>query len=242
MGCALGLDIDTGRERARRARSLYIYTCIYIYAKVDHSCTHRMDSLKYLEQQSKEYQKHLDNRNKLDKAIKFHQQIKITREIPRQFKPKIPNPISRAISLQEEFYKEYNELFFTHLDKVITQNQVSREIEEGALQAIINQTVKELAQLDKPPNEVQHLYYTFIQNNSISEEKIPAEVKAKFQLSNKETECTVTPHSVLTADTSIPSSSAPQNKKRKNTSQPTATKKRKLHFLEKGQLTQQPRT
>lgn len=202
-----------------------------------------MDSCKYLEQQSKEYQKHLNNRNKLEKAIKFHQQIKITREIPRQFKPKILNPISRAISLQEEFNKEYNELFFKHLDKVITQNQVSREIEQGALEAIINQTARELAQLDKPLKEVQHLYYTFIQNNNISTENIPAEVKAKLQLSKKETERTVMSHdNMVTADTPEPSSSTPQNKKRKCTSQPKATKKQKHHFLEKGQLKQQPQT
>ena len=215
---------------------------MYIYI-VDHSYAHRMDSLKYLEQRSIEYQNHLANRNKLEKAIKFHQQIKITREIPRQFKPKILNPISRAISLQEEFNKEYNELFFKHLDKVITQNQVSKEIEEGALRAIISQTAQELTQLDKPLEEIRHLYYTFIQNNSIPEEKIPAEVKAKLQWSNKETECTATSHtSVVTPDTPISSPSASRNKKRKCASQPTATKKQKHHFLETGQLIQQPRT
>lgn len=215
---------------------------IYIYI-VDHSYAHRMDSLKYLEQRSKEYQNHLASRNKLEKAIKFHQQIKITREIPRQFKPKIPHPISRAISLQEEFNKEYDELFFKHLDKVITQNQVSREIEEGALQAIICQTAQELTQLDKPLEEVHHLYYTFIQNNSITEEKIPAEVKAKLQLSNKETEYTVTSSTnIVSPDTPIPSPSASRNKKRKCASQPAATKKRKRHFLEKGQRTQPPQT
>ena len=158
-----------------------------------------MDSLKYLEQRSKEYQNHLASRNKLEKAIKFHQQIKITREIPRQFKPKVLNPISRAISLQEEFNKEYNELFFKHLDKVITQNQVSREIEEGALRAIISQTAQELTQLDKPLEEVQHLYYTFT-----TSQKKQSQQKLKPNFSCSTTRKDAQLHHV-TPDTPIPS-------------------------------------
>ena len=45
----------------------YVKVYVYIY-KVDHSYAHRMDSLKYLEQRSNEYQSHLANRNKLEKV------------------------------------------------------------------------------------------------------------------------------------------------------------------------------
>ena len=214
-----------------------------------------MDIHQFLEQQSKEYKSHLENRNKLESAIKYHHQIKVSRMIPRQFKPKILNPVSRAVSLQEEFEKEYNTLFFNHLDKVITQNQVSKELEEGVLQAIINQTIQQLSQLDKPLSEIQQLYHAFIQNNNIPEENIPVELKTKIQISTVVTHNTAVPTttvsiftgtymSAVTASNTPALSSIPRNirRKRKGVSQPAATKKSKHHFLDKGQLTQQFQT
>lgn len=215
-----------------------------------------MDTSQFLEQQSKEYKYHLENRNKLENAIRYHHQIKTSRIIPRQFKPKVVNPVSRAISLQEEFEKQYSTLFFNHLDKVITQNQVSKELEEGALQAILTQTIQHISQLDKPVSEIQQLYHTFIQNNNIPKEKVPIELKSKIQISAVEV-CNVT---TTTSTCSTPTTSTTQsvavtsavpntpssvswnkNRKRKGAPQPAAMKKSK-HFLGKGHPSQQPRT
>ena len=214
-----------------------------------------MDTRQFLEQQSKEYKSHLENRNRLENAIKYHHQIRISRMIPRQFKPKVLNPVSRTVSLQEEFEKEYSTLFFNHLDKVITQNQVSKELEDGALQAIITQTIQHLSQLDKPLSEIQQLYHTFIQNNNIPEENVPIELKTKIQVPTVEVQNVTTVAS--TASISIASTSAAvtstvsvslssvswnKNRKRKGAHQPAATKKSKHHFLAKGHSTQQSRT
>ena len=111
---------------------------------------------------------------------------------PRQFKPKVLNPVSRAISLQEKFEKEYGILFFNHLEKVITQNQVSKELEGSVLQAIITHTIQHLSQLDKPIAEIQQFYYTFIHNNNIPDENIPVDLKTKIQISSVETPSAIT--------------------------------------------------
>ena len=58
---------------------------------------------------------------------------------PRQYKPKILNHYITA--------KEYT-LFFNHLEKVISQKQISAKLEKGALQSIaIRQMQKEIHQL-----------------------------------------------------------------------------------------------
>ena len=211
-----------------------------------------MDTSHFLEQQSKDYKSHLDNRNRLENAIRYHNQIKISLVIPRQFKPKVLNPVSRAISLQEEFEKDYSTLFFNHLDKVITQNQVSKELEEGALKAIIAHTIQHLSQLDKPLSEIQQLYHTFIHNNKIPKDNIPVELRTKIQTSTVEPQTVTTtastaaapPSVVLTSN--IPVLPSPmswnKNRKRKSAPQPAATKKSKQHFLDKGHSTQQLRT
>ena len=211
-----------------------------------------MDTRQFLEQQSKEYKSHLENRKRLENAIKYHHQIRVSRMIPRQFKPKVLNPVSRAVSLQEDFEKEYSTLFFNHLDKVITQNQVSKELEEGVLQAIVTHTIQHLSQLDKPLSEIQQLYHTFVHSINISEETVPVELKTKIQISTVEVQNVTTIASTSTASTSVavtstvpapPSSvSWNKNRKRKGAHQPTATKKSKHHFLAKGHTTWQPQT
>ena len=209
-----------------------------------------MDTQQFLEQQSKEYRSHLENRNRLENAIRYQHQIKISRMIPRQFKPKVLNPVSRAISLQKEFEKEYSILFFNHLEKVITQNQVSKELEEGVLQAIITHTIQHLSQLDKPIAEIQQLYYTFIHNNNIPDENIPVDLKTKIQISSAEIHNTTTTTSAastygaVASTVPVPPPSTPWNKnrKRKGAPQPAAIKKSKHHFLDKGHSIQQHRT
>ncbi|MCG8620912.1 MAG: hypothetical protein MJE68_02770 [Proteobacteria bacterium] len=140
---------------------------------------------------------------------------------PRQFKPKVLNPVSRAISLQEKFEKEYGILFFNHLEKVITQNQVSKELEESVLQAIITHTMQHLSQLDKPIAEIQQFYYTFIHNNNIPDENIPVDLKTKIQISSVETPSAITTapsastSGAVSSNMSVPLPSTPQNKNRK---------------------------
>lgn len=188
-----------------------------------------MDTQQFLEQQSKEYRSHLESRNRLENAIRYQHQIKVSQLIPRQFKPKIINPFS---SLQEEFEKEYSILFFNHLEK-ITQNQVSKELEESVLQAI-----QHLSQLDKPIAEIQQFYYTFIHNNNIPDENIPVDLKTKIQISSVKTPSAITTapsastSGVVSSNMSVPLPSTPRNKnrKRKGAPQPAAIKKSKHHF------------
>ncbi len=47
------------------------------------------------------------------------------------------NPVSREVSLQEEFERVYNSLFFNHLDHIIKPNQTSKELKEGAIDRVI---------------------------------------------------------------------------------------------------------
>ena len=216
-----------------------------------------MEICQFLEQQSKQYQSHLEKQNRLKTAIRYQHQIKTTKIIPRQYKPKILKPLSnsRQNILKHEFETEFNTLFLRHLEKVMTQNQVSLELENGALQSIIAQTIQHISQQDKPQGEIQKLCDQFLYINNITEDSLPVELRIKIQKSRTPAE--TTPPSIKPSKTSVPAStpsSAPpspigtpkkteqKNRKRKCSTQPPPIKKSKQHFLDAGQPIPKPRT
>ena len=58
--------------------------------------------------------------------------------IPREYQPKQLK--ASSASLTEEFVKECNKMFFKHLQKVITNNQIELQLHTSALTSIIVQT------------------------------------------------------------------------------------------------------
>ena len=206
-----------------------------------------MSVFQFLRDQSKEYQCHVQRRNKLEKAIAHQHQIQLTKRIPRQYKPKILNPVFNTTQLQREFETEYDTLFFHHLNKVMTQNQISVELEKGALQSIVTQTIRHISCLDKPKEEIHQLYQQFLQNNEIDPNNLPPELRNLIQktvTSNRSTSslqsnATPAPSTIQVKVTQPEKETSsctllPKNRKRKRSTQPPATKKSKQHILELG--------
>ena len=91
-----------------------------------------MDSDAFLCAQSIEYQRILSRITEIKSALEHQLTIQSFKTIPKQNQPqnhlKTSNP-----ALTEEFMSEYSHLFFRHLDKVITNNQIKVELHKAAL-------------------------------------------------------------------------------------------------------------
>ena len=115
-----------------------------------------MDPTTFLQNQSMEYQHHLLKIRELTATLT----IQSYKTIPKEYVPltlKTSNP-----SLTEEFNSQYNQLFFQHLDKVITNNQIKVELHKSS---IIVQTE---AQLSKSPLPQKQDHFTHNLNKTTS--------------------------------------------------------------------------
>ena len=63
---------------------------------------------------------------------------------PSNIVPTINYQLSTNSTMNEDFKKEYTNMFFKQLDKAITHNSISLEIEKGALSNIILQVENHL--------------------------------------------------------------------------------------------------
>ena len=64
--------------------------------------------------------------------------------------------------LMADFEQKYERLFFEHLDKVITRDNITLELTNAAIQNILAQTETYLASLQAAPQTVTQLYQTFL--------------------------------------------------------------------------------
>lgn len=131
-----------------------------------------MDSNAFLHAQSTEYQRHLSQLTEIRTALDHQLTIQSFRTIPKQYQPqnhlKTSNP-----TLTDEFISEYHQLFFRHLERVITNNQIKLELHKATLSNIIIQTEVHLSKSLLTPEEVTTLYTKFCQDNDITERVYP---------------------------------------------------------------------
>ena len=97
-----------------------------------------MDPSTFLQTQSIEYQHHLSQLMELTTTVEHQLAIQSHKSIPKQYQP--PHLKASDVSLTEEFTSEYRQLFFRHLEKVITSNQIKIELHKSTLTSIIIQT------------------------------------------------------------------------------------------------------
>ena len=117
----------------------------------------------FLDQQSREFQKHVETRNELERTLQYHRNIKTHRTIPRKFRPSdTPKTVRHSITLTDDFTQKYENLFFEHLDKVITNNQITLELTKAAMESILTQTETYLSSIEASPLTVTDLYHQFL--------------------------------------------------------------------------------
>ena len=97
--------------------------------------------------------------------------------IPKEYQPR--HLMANDLSLTEEFTKEYSELFFKHLKKVMTNNQIALQLHTSALTSIIIQTEVYLSKSPLP--SVKNLYHKFLTDKHINCRTPITELQRKLQ-------------------------------------------------------------
>lgn len=122
-----------------------------------------------LKQNSTEYQQHLTTRNRIARALQYQNNIISFKTIPKRFLPSTPEIVIPNTTLTNEFQTEYQQLFFQHLNKVITHNTITIGLENARLQEIITRTENQLSMLDAPTEVIAQLRHQFYTQNNILE-------------------------------------------------------------------------
>lgn len=126
----------------------------------------------FLKEQSKEYQRHLSTRNRLNQALNHQRNIRLFKTIPKQYLPSsLPCTHIDHPNLTSAFLQKYHNIFFQHLDNIITHNTINFELEEARLSSILLHTEKQLSALRAPKESVALLYHNFLTENSIKNHK-----------------------------------------------------------------------
>ena len=196
-----------------------IQNCTDLTITCLHMLCSKMDPTTFLQAQSNEYQCHLSQLKDITTTVEHQLTIQSHKSIPKQYKPlylKTSDP-----SLTEEFISNYNLLFFRHLGKVITNNQIKLELHKSTLTSIIIQTEVYLSKLPSTPEQITDLYNKFRQDNGIADRIPIPELQGKLKLTHGDT------------PQSITSKRRKRGQKRKCTTQPPPPTKqaRQNHFL-----------
>ena len=191
---------------------------------------------------SEEYQSHLLQIQKVESTIEQQQKMMSYHTIPKMYRPRVLTTINCNKSIVEDFNKGFEKLFFQHLERVLTSNSITLEIEKGHLERVLSQVDDYLNKLDTTPLHRAQLYDDFIKQNNIIRET--PEKLAKLQPhDHMNPPTTNTPTSQDSPTTSGPSTPTPSvhlsqknNRKRKHRSKhPTGRKVTKRdHFLCQG--------
>lgn len=181
-----------------------------------------------LQKNSSEYQQHLTTRNRIAKALEYQNNIMAFQTIPKCFLPSttpqtvIPNP-----TLSTEFQTEYQQLFFRHLNKVITHNTITLELENARLNELVTRTEKQLSTLTAPSETITQLRHKFYTENNIPiEETLPT---APLKVTQGEAQ----PPSTSGSKCNSTKTHSMRTRKRNSHHQPNGRKMKKVqqHFL-----------
>ena len=185
---------------------------------------------------SQEYKTTLAQVKRLEHTLKQQQFMVLHKSIPKMYQPKVLTPVNPITPLTEDFNKEYRTLFFKHLERVMTNNNIALEIKRARLTNILSQIDHYLSSCGETPNNIAKLYDNFITENQIIRE-VPDELKKVLPraytsppLTFKNEASTSNPP---TQGSASKKQSTTHNRKRKNAKKhPKATKTSKQdHFL-----------
>ena len=145
---------------------------------------------------SAEYQQHLTTRNRIKKALEHQNKIRIFQTIPkRHLPPTTLEIIPPDTNLSKELQEEYQQLFFRQLNRVITHNTISLELENARLREI---TEHQLTTSNAPTAVVQLQFY--IQNIPTQQHSYLTAEQQHTETETAETSLAMepTPHSPIT--------------------------------------------
>lgn len=171
-----------------------------------------------LQRNSDEYKQHLTTRNRITKALNHQNNIRIFKTVPKRLRPPTTLEVFPPNSdLTKQFEEEFHQLLFCHLNRVITHNTITLELENARLRDIATRTDTLFTTIDAPTETVKQLKTKFYSKNNLTQHINP------------------TPTQQLPQASTPPSPAPSQNPqfKRKISCQPTARKCRKIehHFL-----------
>ena len=142
----------------------------------------------FLKEQTKEYQHHSRTRNKLSHALSHQQNMKLFKTVPKQYLPPtlLDLPVEHP-TLSSSFLQKYHDLFFEHLDSVITHNLINLELEEARLRDIVSRTEEHLSTLTIPRETIKNLYQRFLAETKISNHQIHPDLLQIFHTEHSNT-------------------------------------------------------
>ena len=151
--------------------------------------------------------------------------------IPKMYRPHVLTTINPLPSITEDFNKEFETIFFKHLERVMTNNNMALEIEKAHLSSILFQVDHHLINSSQSPEEGARLYSRFIQDNHINRE-IPKELKEALppEFTNSLGEPKESTNNATCQQSASQLQTQP-NRKRSNTRKHPKAKKHKKHFL-----------
>ena len=154
--------------------------------------------------------------NKLDHTLKQQQDMMLHKSIPKMYQPKVLTPVNPNTSLAEDFNKEYRDLFFKHLERVMTNNKIALEVKKAHLTSILSQVDHYLSSCGKSPDYIAKLYDKFISENQITRE-VPEKLKKVLPPRYTSPSAAVTVDEATTSDPLSVSQHTQRNRKRKRT-------------------------
>ena len=109
-----------------------------------------------LDDMSKEYQIHKVQIQKIEHVIKQHEDLMRYRMIPKLYRPRVPTTVNPMIA---DFNKKYEDQFFEHLERVITNNNnITLQIHKARVNNVLSQFDQYLHDLKTTPQHKCQLY------------------------------------------------------------------------------------
>ena len=132
----------------------------------------------FLQHQTEEYQRHYLTKQRIARALEHQKNIRLFRTIPKHFLPaKTPELPVDDPSLSAEFYRNYETLFFQHLDKTIIHNTITLELEDARLRQAVLNTEQQLAAITEPPTAIAHHHQQFLSQNNIPDHEVHPDLR-----------------------------------------------------------------
>ena len=185
---------------------------------------------------SREYQTHLVQVQKLEHALQQQRNMLQYRTIPKLCRPQVLTTVNPNKSLTDNFNRDYEELFFKHLERVMTNNNITLEIHKARVDNALAQFDQYLCNLEVTPQRRLHLYKKFTKNKEIAKE-VHLKVERMLPQEPMSQSVSTTKHSSPSQETSAYQKNQSKcGKKRKNSKQHPKAKKitKQQHFLSKG--------
>lgn len=124
----------------------------------------------FLDEQTRELNKCKQQQKEIERNIRYHQNMKTYRTIPRKYKPSgVPTTMNPKTQLTDDFNQKYEELFFNHLDKILMNDSLTLELTKTRIDNILKQTETYLSSLKVSAQTLSTLYHQFLTVNHITD-------------------------------------------------------------------------